>query len=210
MAYEPRQIAFAGREGRLKHYGIGIEGAARPELLAATRDAAAAVVPEDAVGSRSPTTPPARARPRLLVGKRQRDPHADARRRRRVSGFSATASACPGAHARVAHRPRRGRLGRRGGDRPVAARRASGRRGLDLRDRLDHEGVHCHPARRHGARRARPHRRSRLRHHLPPGVELPSRVREITLADLSSHRSGLPALPRGLLLPALTTRRRNA
>ena len=45
--------------------------------------------------------------------------------------------------------------------------------------------------------------------HLPPGVELPSRGREITLADLSSHRSGLPALPRGLLLPALTTRRRN-
>ena len=50
MAYKPRQIAFAGREGRLKHYGIGINGAARPELLAATRDAAAAVVPEDAAG----------------------------------------------------------------------------------------------------------------------------------------------------------------
>ena len=45
--------------------------------------------------------------------------------------------------------------------------------------------------------------------HLPPGVELPSRGREITLVDLASHRSGLPALPRGLLLPALTTRRRN-
>ncbi len=45
--------------------------------------------------------------------------------------------------------------------------------------------------------------------HLPPGVELPSRGREITLADLSSHRSGLPGLPRGLLVPALTTRRRN-
>jgi serine-type D-Ala-D-Ala carboxypeptidase/endopeptidase len=45
--------------------------------------------------------------------------------------------------------------------------------------------------------------------HLPPGVEMPSRGREITLADLSSHRSGLPGLPRGLLLPALTTRRRD-
>ena len=45
--------------------------------------------------------------------------------------------------------------------------------------------------------------------HLPPGVELPSRGREITLADLSSHGSGLPALPKGLLLPALTTRRRD-
>ena len=45
--------------------------------------------------------------------------------------------------------------------------------------------------------------------HLPAGVELPSRGREITLADLASHRSGLPGLPRSLLLPALTTRRRN-
>jgi D-alanyl-D-alanine-carboxypeptidase/D-alanyl-D-alanine-endopeptidase len=44
--------------------------------------------------------------------------------------------------------------------------------------------------------------------HLPPGVEMPLRGREITLADLSSHRSGLPALPKGLLVPALTTRRR--
>ena len=43
--------------------------------------------------------------------------------------------------------------------------------------------------------------------HLPPGVEMPSRGREITLADLSSHRSGLPGLPRGMLLPGLTTRR---
>ena len=50
MAYQPRHIAFAGRDGRLKHYGIGIDGAARQELLAATRDAAAAVVPDDAVG----------------------------------------------------------------------------------------------------------------------------------------------------------------
>ncbi len=43
--------------------------------------------------------------------------------------------------------------------------------------------------------------------HLPPGVEMPSRGREITLADLSSHRSGLPALPRGQLPSALTTQR---
>jgi CubicO group peptidase (beta-lactamase class C family) len=45
--------------------------------------------------------------------------------------------------------------------------------------------------------------------HLPASVEMPARGREITLADLSSHRSGLPALPRGLLVPALTTRRRD-
>jgi len=49
----------------------------------------------------------------------------------------------------------------------------------------------------------------RVSAHLPPGVEMPSRGREITLADLSSHRSGLPALPKGLLVPALTTRRRD-
>jgi serine-type D-Ala-D-Ala carboxypeptidase/endopeptidase len=49
----------------------------------------------------------------------------------------------------------------------------------------------------------------RVSAHLPPGLELPSRGREITLADLSSHRSGLPALPKGLLVPALTTRRRD-
>ena len=47
----------------------------------------------------------------------------------------------------------------------------------------------------------------RVSAHLPPGVEMPSRGREITLADLSSHRSGLPALPKGLLVRALTTRR---
>ncbi len=38
---------------------------------------------------------------------------------------------------------------------------------------------------------------------------MPSRGREITLADLSSHRSGLRSLPRGLLLPALTSPRRD-
>jgi len=49
----------------------------------------------------------------------------------------------------------------------------------------------------------------RVSAHLPPSVEMPSRGREITLADLSSHRSGLPALPKGLLVPALTTRRKD-
>ena len=48
-----------------------------------------------------------------------------------------------------------------------------------------------------------------VQRHLPSGVEMPSRGRDITLADLASHRSGLPALPRGLLVPALTTRRRD-
>jgi serine-type D-Ala-D-Ala carboxypeptidase/endopeptidase len=49
----------------------------------------------------------------------------------------------------------------------------------------------------------------RISLHLPAGVEMPSRGREITLADLASHRSGLPALPRGLLLGALTSQRRD-
>ena len=44
-----------------------------------------------------------------------------------------------------------------------------------------------------------------VRRHLPAGVEMPSRGREITLADLSSHRSGLPGVPRELLLRAFTT-----
>ena len=39
---------------------------------------------------------------------------------------------------------------------------------------------------------------------LPEGVRMPSRGREITLEDLSTHRSGLPRLPKGLLLSALT------
>jgi CubicO group peptidase (beta-lactamase class C family) len=39
--------------------------------------------------------------------------------------------------------------------------------------------------------------------HLPAGVRVPSRGREITLEDLASHRSGLPGLPRGLLRRAL-------
>ena len=39
--------------------------------------------------------------------------------------------------------------------------------------------------------------------------ELPVRGRPITLADLTTHRSGLPRLPRGLLLPALTVDRKD-
>jgi serine-type D-Ala-D-Ala carboxypeptidase/endopeptidase len=39
---------------------------------------------------------------------------------------------------------------------------------------------------------------------LPEGVRMPSHGREITLEDLSTHRSGLPRLPKGLLLSALT------
>ena len=50
MAYEPRQISFVRRDGRLKHYGIGVDGPARPELLEATASAAAEVVPDGAVG----------------------------------------------------------------------------------------------------------------------------------------------------------------
>jgi D-alanyl-D-alanine-carboxypeptidase/D-alanyl-D-alanine-endopeptidase len=45
--------------------------------------------------------------------------------------------------------------------------------------------------------------------HLPDGVRVPSRGREITLEDLASHRSGLPGLPRGLLRRALWPDRRD-
>ena len=44
---------------------------------------------------------------------------------------------------------------------------------------------------------------------LPAGVEMPVRGRPITLADLATHRSGLPRLPSGLLLPALARSRRD-
>jgi hypothetical protein len=51
MTYAPRRIRFLEREGRLKHYGIAANGdAPRPELAAATRDAAESVVPEGAYG----------------------------------------------------------------------------------------------------------------------------------------------------------------
>ena len=45
--------------------------------------------------------------------------------------------------------------------------------------------------------------------HLPAGVRVPPRGREITLEDLASHRSGLPVVPRGLLWRALTVDRRD-
>jgi CubicO group peptidase (beta-lactamase class C family) len=48
-----------------------------------------------------------------------------------------------------------------------------------------------------------------VQRHLPDGVRLPVRGREITLEELASHRSGLPRLPKGLLLPALTRDRRD-
>ena len=51
MAYEPRSISFLGREGRLKHYGIGThDRLPRQALAEATRDTAHEVVPGDAIG----------------------------------------------------------------------------------------------------------------------------------------------------------------
>jgi serine-type D-Ala-D-Ala carboxypeptidase/endopeptidase len=44
---------------------------------------------------------------------------------------------------------------------------------------------------------------------LPDDVRMPRHGREITLEDLATHRSGLPALPKGLLVPGLTRERRN-
>jgi hypothetical protein len=47
MTYEPRRIAFLGREGRVKLYGIGDP---RPALAEATRRAAADAIPAGAAG----------------------------------------------------------------------------------------------------------------------------------------------------------------
>jgi hypothetical protein len=47
MTYEPRRIAFLGREDRVKHYGIGDPG---PAFAAATRRAAAQAIPPGAAG----------------------------------------------------------------------------------------------------------------------------------------------------------------
>ena len=47
MEYEPRNISFLAREGRVKHYGIARP---RPALVAATREAARATVPAEALG----------------------------------------------------------------------------------------------------------------------------------------------------------------
>jgi D-alanyl-D-alanine-carboxypeptidase/D-alanyl-D-alanine-endopeptidase len=48
-----------------------------------------------------------------------------------------------------------------------------------------------------------------IQRHLPDGVRLPVRGRDITLEDLASHRSGLPRLPKGMLRLALTRERRD-
>jgi hypothetical protein len=51
VQYRPRSISFLGRDGRLKHYGIGThDRLPRPALAAATRTAAHEVVPDDAIG----------------------------------------------------------------------------------------------------------------------------------------------------------------
>ena len=51
VPFEPRSISFLGREGRVKHYGIGThDRVPRPALSEATREAAHGVIPEDAVG----------------------------------------------------------------------------------------------------------------------------------------------------------------
>jgi hypothetical protein len=50
VSYEPRHISFLELEGRLKHYGIGLRREPRPELVEATRRAAAGTVPDGAVG----------------------------------------------------------------------------------------------------------------------------------------------------------------
>jgi hypothetical protein len=51
MTYEPRRVSFLGRSGRLKHYGIAVDGdEPRPELAAATRRVAETAVPTGACG----------------------------------------------------------------------------------------------------------------------------------------------------------------
>jgi serine-type D-Ala-D-Ala carboxypeptidase/endopeptidase len=45
-----------------------------------------------------------------------------------------------------------------------------------------------------------------VQRHLPEGVVMPVRGRPITLADLASHTSGLPRLPKGLFRRALRER----
>ena len=51
MAYEPRNISFLAREGRVKHYGIARhDRVPRPALVEATRDAARAAIPGGALG----------------------------------------------------------------------------------------------------------------------------------------------------------------
>ena len=48
-----------------------------------------------------------------------------------------------------------------------------------------------------------------VQRHLPSSMRVPVRGRVVTLEDLASHRSGLPRLPKGLLLAGLTRDRRD-
>jgi len=48
-----------------------------------------------------------------------------------------------------------------------------------------------------------------VQRHLPERLRMPTRGREITLLDLATHHSGLPRLPKGLLVTAYTRDRRN-
>jgi hypothetical protein len=51
MSYQPRRIAFLGREGRVKHYGIAADGGdARPALAEALRRVAGESIPPGALG----------------------------------------------------------------------------------------------------------------------------------------------------------------
>jgi hypothetical protein len=50
MGHEPRQIAFLGREGRVKHYGIALEGDPRRDLAVGVRRKGRESVPAGAYG----------------------------------------------------------------------------------------------------------------------------------------------------------------
>ena len=50
MSYAPRHVSFLERNGRLKHYGIGLHGQPRAALAEATRRVAKEVIPDGAVG----------------------------------------------------------------------------------------------------------------------------------------------------------------
>ena len=51
MEYEPRNLSFLAREGRVKHYGISRhDRVPRPALVEATRDAARETIPAGALG----------------------------------------------------------------------------------------------------------------------------------------------------------------
>ncbi len=51
MPHEPRHVSFLERQGRLKHYGIGLRGQEpRPALAGAVRGVAERAVPDGAFG----------------------------------------------------------------------------------------------------------------------------------------------------------------